>query len=154
MKTSPNNFKRDKREQRGFTLIEVSVCTALIGILSSIAVPTYQSTIQKVRRADALVALMDVHLAQSRFRANNAVYGQLNDIGTRNTSPAGHYVLDVASSTPTGFVVVATALGAQRADRGCGVMRLTVDGANVAYASGRDSHAGNDAAVNKRCWMM
>jgi type IV pilus assembly protein PilE len=142
------------KTQRGFTLVEVSICTALIGILTSIALPSYQSAMNKARRADALVALMDVHLAQSRFRANNAVYGNLNEIGTRATSPSGHYVLDVPTATPAGFVVLATASGVQRADSNCGVMKLIVDGANVAYASGRDTSAGNDIAANKRCWML
>ena len=142
------------KNQCGFTLVEMSICCAVIGVLSSIAIPTYQSAMNKVRRSDALVALMDVHLAQSRFRANNAVYGNLSEIGTRSTSPLGHYVLDVSSATPAGFVVLATASGAQRSDSNCGVMKLTVDGANVAYASGRDSSAGNDTATNKSCWML
>jgi type IV pilus assembly protein PilE len=148
MKTSFN------KKSHGFTLVEMTICTALIGILAGIALPTYQSTMNKVRRSDALVALMDVHLAQSRFRANNAVYGNLSDIGTRATSPSGHYAIDVASATPAGFVVLATASGVQRADSNCGVMKLTVDGSNVAYASGRDTSAGNDSAANKRCWML
>lgn len=142
------------KTNRGFTLVEVSICTALIGILTSIALPSYQSAMNKARRADALIALMDVHLAQSRFRANSAVYGSLNEIGTRATSPSGHYAIDVSSATPVGFVVLATASGVQRADSACGVLKLTVDGANVAYASGRDTSAGNDVAANKRCWML
>ncbi len=141
-------------KRRGFTLIEMSICCALIGILSSIAIPSYQSAMNKVRRSDALVALMDVQLAQSRFRANNAAYGNLSDIGTRSTSPSGHYVLDVSDATPAGFVVLATASGAQRSDSNCGVMKLTVDGANVAYASGRNTSADNDTATNKRCWSL
>jgi type IV pilus assembly protein PilE len=142
------------KNARGFTLVEMSIVVALIGILAGIALPTYQSAMNKARRSDALVALMDVHLAQSRFRANNAVYGNLSEIGTRATSPSGHYVLEVPTATPAGFVVLATASGVQRADSTCGVMKLTVDGANVAYASGRDTSAGNDSATNKRCWML
>ena len=148
MKTSFN------KNSRGFTLVEMSIVVAIVAVLSSIAIPTYQSAVNKARRADALVALMDVHLAQSRFRANNAVYGNLSEIGTRPTSPSGHYAIDVSAATPAGFVVLATASGAQRADSNCGVMKLTVDGANVAYASGRDTSAGNDNAANKRCWML
>ena len=148
MKTSFN------KNTRGFTLVEMSIVVAIVAVLSSIAIPTYQSALNKARRADALVALMDVHLAQSRFRANNAVYGNLTEIGTRSSSPSGHYLLDVPTATPAGFVVLATAAGAQRADSNCGVMKLTVDGANVAYASGHDASAGNDNAANKRCWML
>jgi len=139
---------------RGFTLVEMTVCSAIIGILASMALPSYQTAMNKARRSDALVALMDVHLAQSRFRANNAVYGSLTEIGTRATSPSGHYVLDVPTATPAGFVVLATAAGVQRADAACGVMKLTVDSATVVYASGQDTRVGNDNAANKRCWML
>ena len=142
------------RSQRGFTLIELMFSVTIAGFLSSVAYPAYQGTVQKVRRSDALVALMDLQMAQERFRSNNVAYGSLAELRSRATSPAGHYQLDVQTPTDAGFVVLATAAGSQRSDTGCGVLKLTVDGANVSYASGSDGNVGNDSAANKRCWSL
>ena len=142
------------RSEAGFTLIELMLSVTIASILSSIAYPAYQGTVQKVRRSDALVALMGLHMTQERFRANNTSYGSLIALGTRTTSPAGHYRLDVISPTEIGFVALATAAGTQRADAVCGVMKLTVDGANVVYASGTDNTVANDSSANKRCWSL
>ena len=143
-----------KRAQRGFTLIELMFSVTIVGFLSSVAFPAYQGTVQKVRRSDALIALMDLQMAQERFRTNNAAYGSLTDLRARATSPAGHYQLDVQAPSDAGFVALATAAGSQRSDAACGVLKLTVDGGNVSYASGSDSHVGNDGAANKRCWSL
>ena len=142
------------RAQRGFTLIELLFSVTIAGLLSSVAFPAYQGTVQKVRRSDALVALMDLQMAQERFRSNNVAYGSLAELRSRATSPSGHYQLDVQTPTDAGFVVLATAAGSQRSDTACGVLRLTVDGANVSYASGSDGNVGNDSAANKRCWSL
>ena len=142
------------RAQRGFTLIELLFSVTIAGLLSSVAYPAYQGTVQKVRRSDALVALMDLQMAQERFRSNNVAYGSLAELRSRATSPAGHYQLDVQAPTDAGFIVLATAAGSQRSDTACGVLRLTVDGANVSYASGSDGNVGNDSAANKRCWSL
>ena len=120
----------------------------IAGFLSSIAYPAYQGTVQKVRRSDALVALMDLQMAQERFRTNNAAYGSLSDLRARETSPAGHYRLDVQTPSDAGFVALATAAGSQRSDAACGVLKLTVDGANVSYASGSDGNVGYVGAAN------
>ncbi len=140
--------------QRGFTLIELMLSVTIAGFLSSVAYPAYQGTVQKVRRSDALVALMELHTAQERFRTNNIAYGSLADLRARATSPAGHYRLDVQAPTDAGFVALATAAGSQRADAHCGVMKLTVIGANVVYASGADDSVANDSTANKRCWSL
>ncbi|MBX9715055.1 MAG: prepilin-type N-terminal cleavage/methylation domain-containing protein, partial [Burkholderiaceae bacterium] len=55
----------------GFTLIELMICVAVVGVLSSIAYPAFSSTLATTRRSDALVALMKVQLRQERFRADH-----------------------------------------------------------------------------------
>jgi len=142
------------RNQCGFTLIELMFSVTIAGFLSSVAYPAYQGTVQKVRRSDALVAMMDIQMAQERFRSNNVAYASLTELRSRATSPAGHYLLDVQTPTNAGFVVLATAAGSQRSDTSCGVLKLTVDGANVSYASGSDGNVGNDSVANKRCWSL
>ena len=55
----------------GFTLIEVMIVVALIALLATIAMPSYQDSIRKSRRADAKAAL--VQLAQ--FMERNLLVG-------------------------------------------------------------------------------
>ena len=54
----------------GFTLIEVMITVAIIGILSAVALPSYQSYIQKSRRSEARVVLMDAASKQEQYILN------------------------------------------------------------------------------------
>ncbi len=139
----------------GFTLIETMCVVAIAGILSSLAYPSCVNAVHKVRRSDALVAMMQVRLAQERFRADNPGYGSsLSEIGLGNMSAARHYALSVAASSPTGYEATAAAAGTQRSDNRCRYLKLTVAGADVRYASGSDSTVDNPDSVNRQCWSL
>lgn len=65
-----------KLKQKGFTLIELMVVVAIIGILVSIAYPSYQDSITRSRRADAKAALVGFASAMERhFTVNNSYCG-------------------------------------------------------------------------------
>ncbi|MDQ6628675.1 MAG: prepilin-type N-terminal cleavage/methylation domain-containing protein, partial [Pseudomonadota bacterium] len=81
------------RSSRGFTLIETMIVVGIAGVLSSIAYPSFTAHIQRARRSDAMVALMQVQLAQERFRSSNPSYGSLADLGLPSSSMSGHYSL-------------------------------------------------------------
>lgn len=55
------------RPQSGFTLIEVMIVVAIIGILAAIGYPAYQEQVAKSRRADAQRALMEAEQYMRRF---------------------------------------------------------------------------------------
>jgi type IV pilus assembly protein PilE len=109
-------------------------------------------TLQRARRTDALVSLMQAQLAEERFRADHASYGDLAEIGVRSASLSGYYSLQVASSSSSGYELLATAVGAQARDTACRNMRLGGAGANLTYASGPDAATANADDVNRRCW--
>ena len=152
--TSIPQRPRPCRKARGFTLIELMICVAIVGVLSSIAYPAFSSTIASTRRSDALLALMKVQLLQERFRAEHPVYGDLSQLGLGSGSPSRHYDIAVLNPSADGYVVHASAIGSQQQDAHCRHLRLTIDGLNVAYASGTTDAADNAAAVNSRCWRL
>lgn len=139
---------------RGFTLIEMLVTIAVAGVLSSVALPSFEGQMQRARRADALVSMVQVQAAQERFRSNGASYGSLAAIGVAARSAAGHYTLQMASFDADGFAVSVTANGVQARDTACACMTLTSTGANVAYASGPTPALSNPAGANRACWSL
>lgn len=59
------------RAQRGFTLIELMIVVAIIGILSAIAVPQYQDYIMRARWSDAMEAVGSLKIAIGECLQNN-----------------------------------------------------------------------------------
>jgi type IV pilus assembly protein PilE len=142
------------RRSRGFTLIEMLVATAVTGVLSSVAYPSYTSTVHKVRRSDALVAMLQVQAAQERWRSNNATYGNLAEIRQPAVSASGHYTLVVQALGDNRYELVATARGAQSSDAACRTLKLSVVGLNTVQASGPDANVGNGSDANRQCWGL
>jgi type IV pilus assembly protein PilE len=145
-------FMQLRTRQRGFTLIETMIAVGITGILSTIVYPSFTGHLQRARRTDALISLMQAQLAEERFRADHASYGDLAEIGVRSASLSSYYTLQVASSSNSGYELVATAVGAQARDATCRTLRLSGAGANLTYASGPDASASNPDDVNRRCW--
>jgi type IV pilus assembly protein PilE len=143
---------KTKRRTRGFTLVESMVAVAVAGILGSVAWPSLEGHLQRARRADALLALMQTQLAQERYRLDHLRYGSLAEIGLPATSPGGHYAIVVESADAAGFALRAEATGRQARDATCRVLRLSSGSASPSYASGATSAAGNGTDTNRRCW--
>jgi len=145
---------RQRRAIGGFTLIELLAVVSMVGALTGVALPTFEGQLQRVRRTDALVSMMQVQAAQERFRSNGARYGSLADIGTPGVSPAGHYSLQALAADEDGYNVLATATGTQARDANCRNLSLHMAGANISYASGPDATVANPEPVNRKCWNL
>lgn len=148
------NPPRGARRRRGFTLIEMMISVAIVGILTSVALPTFESQLQRARRTDVLVATMQVQSAQERFRSNTAAYGSLAEIGVPARSSAGYYTLQIEALSADGYALRATAGGLQARDKVCRHLRLTSNGMNPVYASGPDANVANPADANRSCWNL
>lgn len=115
-------------KNKGFTLIELMIVVAVIGIIAAIALPSYEDYVMRARRADAKTALLNVQLAQEKWRANNTTYGALSDLGISSTSDDGYYGVAVSGATATAYSATATAQGSQAADTDCGNFSINQDG--------------------------
>ena len=139
---------------RGFTLIELMIAVSIAGILSSVALPSFEGQLQRARRADALVAMTQLQAAQERFRNNGTSYGSLAEIGVPGVTPAKHYTLASNAVGNDGYEALATATGTQARDAACRYLKLSSAGMNLVYASGRDATVGNAADANRKCWNL
>ena len=119
---------RSRPRAHGFTLVEVMIVVAIIGILASIALPSYTQYVVQARRTEAQAFLMELAQRQERRRVNNPAYGNAVEIGA-DPSPLDYYTFSVTLDTATAgtaYILTATATGAQ-ADAETTCDELTLD---------------------------
>ena len=103
---------------KGFTLIELVITIAIVGILAAVAIPLYEKQSMKQRRSDAIVALTTAQGEMERDRSDNGVYA-LSGLTTTN-SPKGYYGVNVAiNNSGENYTLTATAGGVQIPDTNC-----------------------------------
>ena len=119
------------RASTGFTLIEVCVVIAVVGVLAAVSWPSFHDSITRARRADAVVALTRLQWAQEAFMSNHGLYaGQLSSLAGAGagTSPEGLYAIALRGDGAAGYEASATARadGLMTRDEACAVMTLRV----------------------------
>jgi type IV pilus assembly protein PilE len=124
-----------KKLHGGFTLIELMIVIAILGILALVAIPTYSSYVVKARRSDAVVSLTGIAQMQEMHYARYNTYakelvagaGSKDKLSCRsscngNESPKGYYNITVkegangAGSIKYGFLLEAIPVGSQATD--------------------------------------
>lgn len=138
--------------QHGFTLIEILIVVAILGVLASIALPAYQNSVLRSGRAEAKSELLQVASDLERYFSNFNTY--IDDALPLNTPAVadrdrttvnGLYVISVAAcgSGAIGncFIATATPQGAQTGDT---CTTLTITNTGVRGATG---------ATVDECWQ-
>ena len=113
-------------QNKGFTLIELMIVVVIVGILASIALPSYQQYIMRANRTDGISSIQMLLDAQERYYADHISYtADLTKLGLADPyiTPEGNYSIKAAACSPTiplsqCVELTATARGSQVKDGG------------------------------------
>lgn len=131
------------KQLRGFTLIELMVVVAVVAILATIALPSYQDSVRKSRRGQAKTDMLEITQALERHYSINRDYSTFAVPADWDQSPregdAQYVVTGFDAMTPTAYELTATPQGGQANDLRCGTLRI--DSRGRKFVSGTDSVA-------------
>lgn len=128
-------INRLQGKQSGFSLVELMVVVAIIGILAAIAMPSYQGYVQRSRAAEATSTLADARVRMEQYFQDNRTY-----VGGPCPA-AGKSFTFACVITATTYDITATGKSAEN----MGNFEFTIDEANARTSK----YAGTTAA----CWQ-
>ena len=129
-----------KNQQKGFTLIELMIVVAVVGMLSAIAYPSYTEYVRRGHRADARAGLLQAQLWMERAATATGVYPTNSDLTkvlpanlSWSTDSSKRYQIEMKASSTAAYTLIAKRKdpGAQSTDK-CGDFTLSNTGVRSA----------------------
>ena len=132
----------------GVTLIELMIVVVILGILASVALPSYRDYVIRADRAEGTTALLQIAAAQEKWYLQNNTYtGSLANLGFGTMTDKGKYNLAINVANVTNFQVQGSAAGPQLDDSECPV--LGIDETGFLYGGPGPINA---ATNDPNCW--
>nr|WP_299380635.1 type IV pilin protein [uncultured Halomonas sp.] len=145
-----------QHRNQGFTLIELMIVVAIVGVLASIAYPSYHSYVERSRRGDATTGLLSLAQAQERFMSRCGEYASRLEGSSdcSDTDPGlglsdalseeGFYAFSM-NATLASYTLTATPRGSQASDEQC--QRITLNHLGIRTAQNDKGESTRDT-----CW--
>ena len=138
---------------RGFSLTELMIALAIVGLLAAVALPAYRDSTRRSNRSDAQITLSRLSALEERhFFRTNQYTGDFADMipgavsGNPVDSDEGHYSIALTlTGGGTGWSMTATPQGDQANDAACASLTLNSLGQKTALDSGGNPNA-------DECW--
>lgn len=147
---------------KGFTLLELLIVTAIVGIIAGITYPTYQKFTVKTRRVDAITALLGLQLAQETYKTGCGRYAENIGVGrvcekanatytlkAKKFSKNGYYALSFDDGVSDKKYKAVAKLEAEYRDADCTHFTINQDSQR---RSENSISVNNSDANNAKCW--
>ena len=142
------------KKQIGITLIELMIVVAVIGLLGSIAYPSYQEHVRKTNRGDAKANLLELSQFMERYysEVGNYTGAALPFITSPRQGKVKYNITSIIATTT--YSLTATPVGGQAGDTQCAVLGINSVGVKCIKGGTKCSDSATASVVEEvaRCW--
>ena len=116
------------RKMRGVTLLELMIVVVIIGLLASIAYPSYREFVERAKRTEARALLLQIAIDQERFYLQNSTFATMVQLqyDEPQITDSEAYSVTITANNASNFTATATyQLGGEEAGK---CLTFTIDG--------------------------
>lgn len=134
-------------KQRGFTLVELMIVVVIIGILASVAIPSYSNYVRRGKIAEASTNLAGLRVNMEQYYQDNRTYLNGAACGAvMPTAPAVQYFTLACAATANTYTITATGAGSMAG------FTYTIDQNNAKQTTAAPA-GWAAAAMPAACWI-